>query len=115
MTAGPPEQRHSDESDARVLTPERSEAASNGANGAERYGSRAALLEVEAAPTAQPSATPSAEASGGGRRITWESLAYLLLIVAAALTRFWDLGSRALHHDESLHAYYSWLFATGEG
>ncbi|MCC6315285.1 MAG: TIGR03663 family protein [Thermomicrobiales bacterium] len=48
-------------------------------------------------------------------RITLEGLLYLAAIVAAALTRFWDLGSRALHHDESLHAYFSWLYATGQG
>ena len=23
-------------------------------------------------------------------------------------TRFWDLGTRALHHDESMHARYAW-------
>jgi predicted membrane-bound mannosyltransferase len=46
-------------------------------------------------------------------RLTWEGVTYCALLVAAALTRFWDLGSRALHHDESLHAYYSWVFATG--
>src|SRR6478735_10907960 len=48
-------------------------------------------------------------------RITWEAAAYLVLILIAAATRFWDLGSRALHHDESLHAYYSWLFSEGKG
>ena len=48
-------------------------------------------------------------------RLTIESGLYLLFIALAALTRFWDLGSRALHHDESLHAYFSWLFATGQG
>lgn len=37
------------------------------------------------------------------------------MVVAAGVTRFWNLGERALHHDESLHAYYSWLFATGGG
>ncbi len=48
-------------------------------------------------------------------RLTVESGAYLLLLLAAALTRFWDLGTRALHHDESLHTYYSWLLYTGSG
>ncbi len=48
-------------------------------------------------------------------RFTVEQATYALFIVAAALTRFWDLGSRALHHDESLHTYYSWLLVTGEG
>ncbi|MGA7669458.1 MAG: hypothetical protein WBW04_03500, partial [Nitrolancea sp.] len=41
------------------------------------------------------------------RRITLEQISYGVIIVAALLMRFWDLGSRALHHDESEHAYYS--------
>ncbi len=49
------------------------------------------------------------------RRITIETALYGALMILAALTRFWDLGSRTLHHDESLHAYYSWLYATGQG
>ncbi len=46
---------------------------------------------------------------------TVEQIAYFLIFVAAILTRFWDLGSRALHHDESEHAYYSWIYAIGGG
>jgi predicted membrane-bound mannosyltransferase len=46
--------------------------------------------------------------------ITLEAALYGLILLAAVLTRFWDLGSRALHHDESLHAYFSWLLATGQ-
>ncbi len=49
------------------------------------------------------------------RRITIEQIAYGVIFVAALLTRFWDLGSRALHHDESEHAYYSWIYAIGGG
>jgi predicted membrane-bound mannosyltransferase/DNA-binding beta-propeller fold protein YncE len=37
------------------------------------------------------------------------------LIIAAAMLRFWDLGDRALHHDESLHATFSWYFYDGKG
>lgn len=48
-------------------------------------------------------------------RITLEVATYGFFVFLAFLTRFWDLGSRALHHDESLHTYYSWLLATGEG
>ena len=48
-------------------------------------------------------------------RLTLEHGLYALLILLAVLTRFWDLGSRTLHHDESLHTYYSWLFTTGQG
>jgi predicted membrane-bound mannosyltransferase len=47
-------------------------------------------------------------------RVTLETALYALILAAAVLTRFWDLGSRALHHDESLHAYFSWLLATGQ-
>ena len=49
-----------------------------------------------------------------GLSISIESVAWLLLILAGIVTRFWNLGSRALHHDESLHAYYSWVFSTGQ-
>jgi hypothetical protein len=40
---------------------------------------------------------------------------YAGLVLAAVLFRFVDLGTRALHHDESLHATYSWYFAQGRG
>jgi uncharacterized protein (TIGR03663 family) len=54
------------------------------------------------------------------RRITallahWEIILYASIFVLGAVLRFWDLGFRAMHHDESLHAYYSWLFYTGKG
>jgi len=47
--------------------------------------------------------------------ISWESLAYLIMIVLAIGSRFWNLGEKALHHDESLHAYYSWVYSVGDG
>lgn len=46
--------------------------------------------------------------------ITLEHVLWVFLIAVAIWTRFWDLGYRAQHHDESLHSYYSWLFATGD-
>jgi uncharacterized protein (TIGR03663 family) len=60
---------------------------------------------------ALPATTTRRSARAG---ITVETALYALILLAAALTRFWDLGSRALHHDESLHAYFSWLLATGQ-
>ena len=45
----------------------------------------------------------------------WELPGYALLIMIGAIMRLWDLGSRAMHHDESLHALYSWNFAEGRG
>lgn len=44
--------------------------------------------------------------------ITLERVLWSVLILLAVWTRFWDLGSRAQHHDESLHSYYSWLFSS---
>ncbi len=37
----------------------------------------------------------------------WELLFYAVLLTVAGVMRFWDLGSRAIHHDESLHAFFS--------
>ena len=45
----------------------------------------------------------------------WELGTYAALLLAAAASRLWDLGSRAIHHDESLHAYYSWMLSNGSG
>lgn len=45
--------------------------------------------------------------------LTVEHLLWGGVILLACLTRFWDLGHKALHHDESLHAYYSWVWAEG--
>ncbi len=56
-----------------------------------------------------------ARASELTRAEALELAAYALLIIAAGVLRFWDLGARALHHDESLHATYSWYLATGQG
>jgi uncharacterized protein (TIGR03663 family) len=48
-------------------------------------------------------------------RVTLEGLLYGFLALLAIVTRFWDLSSRAQHHDESLHAYFSWLYIAGAG
>ena len=46
---------------------------------------------------------------------TWEGWAVLALLALALASRLWDLGGRALHYDEILHAWYSWLYAEGRG
>ena len=38
-------------------------------------------------------------------------LLWLAVLATGAGLRFYDLGSRALHHDESLHAYYAWYIS----
>ncbi len=47
--------------------------------------------------------------------ITLEHAAYLVILLLAVISRLWGLGDRALHHDETLHAYFSWLVFRGEG
>src|SRR3972149_5409305 len=36
-------------------------------------------------------------------------------MAAAAALRLWDLDAKALHHDESLHATFSWYLYDGRG
>lgn len=52
---------------------------------------------------------------GDGTISLAELIAYPVLVVAALVARLWDLGSRAMHHDESLHALYSYNLAVGDG
>src|SRR5690242_18660366 len=47
--------------------------------------------------------------------LSYEQGAYLALFVLALLTHVWGLGDRALHHDETLHAFYSWQLFKGQG
>jgi len=47
--------------------------------------------------------------------LNWEMALYGLVLMVALVSRFWDLGSRAQHHDESMHAFYSWNLAQGKG
>ncbi len=47
--------------------------------------------------------------------VNWEVVAYVVIFIVAAITRFYDLGSRAMSHDESLHTFYSWrLYEDGD-
>lgn len=63
---------------------------------------------------ARPAAPAIAPAPPAWRfTLTLESGLWLVLIAAAILTRFWDLSYRALHHDETIHSYYSWGFYFG--
>ena len=47
--------------------------------------------------------------------ITNEIVLFGLIIVLATITRFYDLGTRVMSHDESLHTYFSWLLYKGQG
>lgn len=48
-------------------------------------------------------------------RVDAEVLAYGVVMLAAVLTRFLDLGTRVMSHDEVSHVYYSWNLLRGLG
>ena len=48
-------------------------------------------------------------------RLDWEKGLYAIIVIVAVALRFWDLGDRILHHDESIHALWSWYIYTGRG
>ncbi len=48
-------------------------------------------------------------------KLDYEKLAYIALIVLAIASRFYDLGTRAMSHDESLHTYFSYNLSIGKG
>lgn len=47
--------------------------------------------------------------------LTVEVLIFGLILLAAVVTRFYNLGARAMSHDESLHTYFSYLLYKGQG
>ncbi len=49
------------------------------------------------------------------RFITFEYLLYVLLGIAAVIGHLYALDARALHHDETLHAAFSWDIYQGRG
>jgi predicted membrane-bound mannosyltransferase len=48
-------------------------------------------------------------------QVTWESVAFVLILIASVLLHLTKLGDMALHHDESIHAWVTWRFLTGTG
>jgi uncharacterized protein (TIGR03663 family) len=46
---------------------------------------------------------------------SWEKAIYAVIFLLAVVSRFWDLGARAMSHDESLHALYSYYLYNGSG
>ncbi len=47
--------------------------------------------------------------------LTNEIAIFAVVILLAIATRFYDLGTRVMSHDESLHTYFSWLLYRGQG
>jgi uncharacterized protein (TIGR03663 family) len=72
-----------------------------------------ATLPQAAAQGVRPAAEADIDELVRGPRL--EHLAYLALLLIALLAHLWVLGSRAMHHDETLHAFYSWELYSGRG
>ncbi len=74
-----------------------------------------------AAPTPTHSDNPPEQSSWldrsflSGIPLTWETLLFVLIILAAIVTRFYDLEARVMSHDETSHVYYSWRLSEGMG
>jgi predicted membrane-bound mannosyltransferase/DNA-binding beta-propeller fold protein YncE len=47
--------------------------------------------------------------------LNWEKILFALIITLAIITRFYDLGTRVMSHDETSHVYFSWLLSRGQG
>ena len=47
--------------------------------------------------------------------ITNEIILFVVILLLAIATRFYNLGARVMSHDESLHTYFSWLLYQGRG
>ncbi len=48
-------------------------------------------------------------------QLNWETILFSLLIIFAIASRFYDLESRVMSHDETSHVYFSWLYEQGRG
>ena len=58
---------------------------------------------------------PEIEDGPKGLVLPWELVIYGSLGLVAAVMRLWNLGADAIHHDESLHAFFSWQLFVGRG
>lgn len=47
--------------------------------------------------------------------LNWETILFFTIILLAVGSRFFDLGTRVMSHDETSHVYFSWLFDQGSG
>ncbi len=47
--------------------------------------------------------------------LNWETLIFAAIVILAIVTRFYDLESRVMSHDENSHVYYAWQLSQGAG
>lgn len=48
-------------------------------------------------------------------KLDLETAIFILILIVAVFSRFYDLGTRVMSHDETSHVYFSWLFYQGRG
>lgn len=48
-------------------------------------------------------------------RFDWEKIVFALILILALLSRFSELGTRVMSHDETSHVYFSWQLYRGQG
>lgn len=58
---------------------------------------------------------PDASLRRNAFALSVETLLYLAIGLLSVFLHLWALGERALHHDETLHAVYSWYLYVGRG
>ena len=114
---------------AAVEVPEAPTAPSKGKN---KRGNGFASSDIEVVSSAGTPATTTMTSAGGaaapayippetlGSRVfrlivTYKTLIYFTIFALAFFTRFWDIGNRGIHHDESLHSVYSRNLYIGNG
>lgn len=92
-------------------------AESKPSNGAKTATAVAQPERVAVAPVVTPAPAPTPQPAAGPWRLwlTYENLFWLALFALTIVTRFWDLGNRGIHHDESLHAVFSHTLYKGGG
>lgn len=51
----------------------------------------------------------------GAITINWETVLFTTMVILAIASRFYDLGTRVMSHDETSHVYFSWQLEQGRG
>jgi uncharacterized protein (TIGR03663 family) len=51
----------------------------------------------------------------GWIKVNWETVLFVVILIAAVFTRFHILEPRVMSHDETSHVYFSWLLYQGRG
>jgi uncharacterized protein (TIGR03663 family) len=77
---------------------------------------KAALRRRDEEAAAPALAEPLLAGTGGSLSAVFnQPLVWFMLVIAfGAFLRLWDLGSKPLHHDESIHAWYAYKLFKGE-